>query len=75
METYNIHEAKAQFSRLMRQVQQGEEILIARDGRVIARIVPETKPHGIQLGRDKGKGTMSKNFDAPLDDFADYVKR
>jgi len=42
---------------------------------VIARIVPETKPHGIQLGRDKGKGTMSKNFDAPLDDFADYVKR
>ena len=74
METYNIHEAKAQFSRLMRQVQEGEEILIARDGRVIARIVPETKPQGIRLGRDKGKGTIGKDFDAPLDDFADYVK-
>ncbi len=74
METYNIHEAKAQFSRLMRQVQEGEEILIARDGRVIARIVPETRPHGIQLGRDKGKGTIGHDFDAPLDDFAEYLK-
>ena len=74
METYNIYEAKAQFSKLMRRVEQGQDVLIARDGVVIARIVPETRPRGIQLGRDEGKGTIGADFDAPLDDFAEYTK-
>ncbi len=73
MDTYNIHEAKAQFSRIMRQVEQGQDVLIARDGVVMARIVPEARKVGIRLGRDEGLGKIHDNFDAPLDDFSDYT--
>jgi prevent-host-death family protein len=72
METFNIHEAKAQFSRLMRQVEQGEEVLIARGGVVIARIVPERSKRGFQIGRDVGKGKIADDFDAPLPEFEPY---
>jgi prevent-host-death family protein len=72
-DTYNIHEAKAQFSKILRQVEQGREVLIARDGIVVARLVPHQRPATIQLGRDAGKGTMSPDFDAPLTDFAEYT--
>jgi prevent-host-death family protein len=70
----NIHEAKAHFSRLMRQVEQGEEIVIARDGVVIARIVPERQVTGIRLGRDVGKGRIGPDFDEPLPEFAAYER-
>lgn len=71
-DTYNIHEAKAQFSKLLRQVEQGREIFIARDGVVVARLVPQLRPATIQLGRDAGKGRMTADFDAPLAEFAEY---
>lgn len=74
MQPLNIHEAKAQFSRLMRQVEQGEEILIARNGVVIARIVPEVRPRGIRIGRDEGKGAIRDDFDAPLPGFDEYER-
>ena len=74
MDLFNIHEAKTQFSRLMRRVEQGQEVLIARDGVVIARIVPETRRLGIVLGRDAGKASIAPDFDAPLEDFAEYEK-
>jgi prevent-host-death family protein len=73
MDTYNIHEAKAQFSKIMRQVEQGQDVLIARDGVVMARIVPEVRKGGIRLGRDEGLGKIHDDFDAPLDDFAEYT--
>jgi prevent-host-death family protein len=72
VQTFNIHEAKAQFSRLMRQVEQGEEVLIARGGVVIARIVPERARLGFGLGRDAGKGSIGDDFDAPLPEFEPY---
>jgi prevent-host-death family protein len=74
MDIFNIHEAKAQFSKLMRRVEQGQEVLVARDGVVIARIVPESVRTQIKLGRDEGKGVIHDNFDAPLADFAEYMK-
>jgi prevent-host-death family protein len=70
--TYNIHEAKAQFSKLVRMVEQGQEILIARDGTVIARLVPELRRAKIQLGRDAGKIVIADDFDEPLEDFEGY---
>lgn len=73
METFNIHEAKAQFSKIMRRVEQGQAVLVARDGVVIARITPETTGKRIKLGRDEGKGSIATDFDAPLEDFADYL--
>jgi prevent-host-death family protein len=65
VQSYNIHEAKSQFSRIMRQVEQGEEVLIARGGVVVARIVPERKKSRIQLGRDVGSGHIADDFDDP----------
>lgn len=73
MDAYNIHEAKAQFSKIMRQVEQGQDVLIARDGVVIARIVAEARKVGIRVGRDEGLGKIHASFDAPLDDFSDYA--
>jgi prevent-host-death family protein len=72
LDTFNIHEAKAQFSKIMRRVEQGRAVLVARDGVVIARITPETTVRRIKLGRDEGKATIAADFDAPLEDFADY---
>lgn len=72
MQTFNIHEAKAQFSRILRQIEQGEEVLIARGGVVIARIVPERAVRGFQIGRDAGKGKIGEDFDAPLPAFEPY---
>jgi prevent-host-death family protein len=73
-DTYNIHEAKAQFSKLVRQVEQGHEILIARDGTIVARLVPEIRPAAIVIGRDAGKGRIADDFDAPLDELAEYTR-
>src|SRR5437899_2357711 len=44
----NVHEAKTHLSRLLERVEQGEEIVVARDGRPIARLVPfiaDLTPH------------------------------
>lgn len=40
MQQYNIHEAKTQLSAILERVEAGEEIVIARSGRPVARIVP-----------------------------------
>jgi prevent-host-death family protein len=74
VDRFNIHEAKAQFSRIMRRVEEGEEVLIARDGVTVARIVPELRPTRIQLGRDQGRATIAPNFDDPLPDFDEYTR-
>lgn len=74
MAAFNIQDAKTHFSKIMRRVEQGDEILIARDGVVIARIVPAPKTARIQLGCDAGKGTIADDFDAPLAMFAEYEK-
>ena len=63
----NVHEAKTSFSKLLRRVQQGEEIVIARAGRPVARLVPFARPpSGRKPGGAKGCVTISTDFDAPL---------
>jgi prevent-host-death family protein len=73
VDTFNIHEAKAQFSKIMRRIEQGQDVLIARDGVVIARIVPERSARGFRIGRDAGKGKIAEDFDAPLPEFEAYT--
>lgn len=64
MQTVNIHEAKTHLSRFVDQAASGEEILIARAGKPIARLVPlasdSDKPR--VLGRGKGRFTLPENF-------------
>ncbi len=63
----NIHEAKTNLSRLLSLVRQGEEIIIAKSGKPIARLSKYDMPTQKRLlGRDKGLFEVPDNFDDPL---------
>ena len=71
MAIFNIHEAKTHFSKLLERVMKGEEVVIAKAGKPIARILPVTTNVSTrQPGIDKGKVTIMPDFDAPLEEFA-----
>jgi prevent-host-death family protein len=60
----NVHEAKTQLSRLLQEVEKGEEIVIARNGTPVAKLVPhveERKPR--EPGWAKGRIWMAPDFD------------
>jgi len=63
---YNMHEAKTHLSRLAERAAGGEEIVIARNGRPLARLVaiPERPPR--RLGLARGAIHIGEDFDAPL---------
>ena len=69
MTTVNIHDAKTHFSQLINAVLRGENVIIARAGKPVIKLVAysETLPprHGGQL---KGMLKISDDFDAPLPD-------
>ncbi len=67
MLTVNTHEAKTHLSRLLTRVSNGEEIVIAKSGKPIARLVP-IKQHTIKRlpGSDKDKAWIADDFNAPL---------
>ena len=68
MAEVNIHEAKTHLSRLLLRVSGGEEIVIARAGKPIAKLIPiEPRPKRI-LGQDEGLFEVPNDFDAPLPD-------
>ena len=69
MQTVNIHEAKTHLSRLLARVSAGEEIIIAKAGKPIARLASLKEPVSMrQPGRDRGKFVVPEDFDAPLSD-------
>ena len=60
----NIHEAKTHLSRLVERAEAGEEILIARAGRPVARLVPlQARTQARRPGRWRGKVRMAPDFD------------
>jgi prevent-host-death family protein len=67
MAEINIHEAKTHLSRLVQRAIAGEEIVISRAGKPIARLVPiEAPPAPRELGRHQGEIWIADDFDAPL---------
>ena len=63
----NIHEAKTHLSKLLARVGNGEEVIISKAGKPIAKLVPITDKTKKRVpGSAKGKVIMEKNFDAPL---------
>ena len=63
----NIHAAKTNLSRLVERAAAGEEIVIAKAGKPIARLVPFRAPSAKKrIGALKGKIWISPDFDAPL---------
>lgn len=62
-----VHEAKTTLSRLLTRVEAGEEIVIARSGRPVARLIPvENTGAQRRPGTWAGQVTMSDDFDDPL---------
>ena len=56
--TYNMHEAKTQLSRLVERAEAGEEIIIARDGKPRARLVPLPLKPGERRRPGRWKGLL-----------------
>jgi prevent-host-death family protein len=68
MTKVNVHEAKTHLSRLLLRVAGGEEIVIARAGRPVAKLVSiEPKAQRV-IGQDDGLFEVPDDFDAPLPD-------
>jgi prevent-host-death family protein len=64
--TLNLYEAKTQLSALVDQVAAGAEVIIAKNGKPMAKLVPIREQVRRKPGRLKGKIWMSKDFDAPM---------
>lgn len=74
MKTVNVHEAKTHLSRLLGDVELGEEITIARSGVPVARLVPVGRPRKRVLGQDRGKVWIAEDFDQFIPpEFEPYV--
>jgi prevent-host-death family protein len=66
MTTVNIHQAKTHLSRLLEQVQAGKQVLIAKSGRPVARLVPlADAPRPKKLGLLKGRVRVPEQFNVP----------
>lgn len=66
MTTTTIHQAKTQLSRLLEQVEAGEEVVILRGKVPIARLVPVKKPQKRNLAIFKGQFRVDDRFFDPL---------
>jgi prevent-host-death family protein len=71
---WELAQAGKQLADLVREAGQGGEVLLTEDGRPVARLfaVSENVPDR-QPGSAKGLFTVPDDFDAPLEDFRDYM--
>jgi prevent-host-death family protein len=70
-DTINVHEAKTHLSRLLERAEAGEEIVIARAGRPVARLVPyaNDRPKRV-FGRLRGQIVIHDDFDVDNEEIA-----
>jgi len=71
MPTVNVHAAKTHFSQLLDDVAGGAQIVIAKAGKPVAKLVPldyGQAPARRRLGGLAGRGVVPPDFDAPLPD-------
>jgi len=61
----NVHRAKTELSRLLEAVETGEDVIIARAGVPVARLVPVPTDERVP-GRLAGVVRIAEDFDAPL---------
>jgi len=67
MPTINLHAAKTHLSRLVEEAVAGKEIVIAKSGKPLVRLVPVAATrHRAGYGADRGRIRISEDFDAPL---------
>jgi antitoxin (DNA-binding transcriptional repressor) of toxin-antitoxin stability system len=66
-------QAKARLSELVQKALSGEEVILSRDYKPLLKLVPLKELAGERSpGSARGEVRMSPDFDAPLEDFADY---
>ena len=69
MRTVNIHAAKTHLSRLVEEAAAGEEIIIAKSGKPVARLCPLEEPKKRRvLGRLRGQIEVPDDFDTMCED-------
>ncbi len=77
MSYVTIEDADSQLAQLVDQVSKGEEVIVVRNHAVVAKIVPmpaASEPRRGGFGSAKDKLIyMADDFDAPLEDFKDYM--
>ena len=75
MTTMSLAEAQLNLSDIVRQLSPGEEVVIVENDQPIARLIA-TPPRGERkLGSLKGMVSyMAPDFDAPLEDFKEYME-
>lgn len=74
MRKFNIAEAKSRFSELVQKAMVGEEVIIAKDNKPVAKLVPfDARGEKRVPGSAKGKIWMAPDFDATPKDFKDYI--
>ena len=71
MKSVNVHEAKTHFSKLLERVANGEEIVIAKAGTPVARLVPEGPRKKRNLGTMRNRFVIPEDFDAPVPELED----
>jgi len=77
MSTVTLEDAQANLSELIAGLQPGDEIVITRAEQPVARLVAERppEPRPRQLGTLRGTVLyMAPDFDAPLEDFREYME-
>ena len=69
----NMHEAKSSLSRLVKRAAAGEEILIANHGKPVAKLTRIPPSRKMPFDLYKGRMEMAADFDAPLEEFEEYM--
>jgi prevent-host-death family protein len=75
MTQFGMHEAKTKLSQLVERAEAGEEIVIARNGKPVARLIPvaETASLASVRGAWRGRVRLADDFDELPDDLADAL--
>jgi antitoxin (DNA-binding transcriptional repressor) of toxin-antitoxin stability system len=73
MKTVTIHQAKTNLSKLIRDVLNGHEVIIARGKVPLVKLEKLTRKQAVRVfGAARGSVSIAKDFDAPLKDFSEY---
>ena len=71
---YNVAEAKARLSSIVREVLAGDEVIIAKDNKPLVRIVPLRGDQARRTpGTARGQVVMAADFDTSIEDFSPYA--
>lgn len=75
MTTVSIEQLQKNITELIAEVSQGEHVLITKDNKPFAEVVPvaPSKAHPV-FGSHRGQIHMAEDFDAPLEDFKEYME-